>query len=225
MQAIEVTAKTVQEAVDKALAELGVAKEDAVVEILEEPSRGFLGLIGARPARVRVSVMETPPRFCRLLVDKILKAMGVVADIETREDKDGLWVIMNGENLGILIGRRGETLDALQYIVNLAVNKKFGQRIRVILDVEGYRKKREETLRKLALKLAEKVKQRGRSIVLEPMTSMERKIIHTTLQGRDDITTFSEGEEPFRKIIIAPKRTGRNFNSHNRSEQKAQPVL
>ncbi len=115
-------------------------------------------------------------------------------------------VDLEGNDLGILIGRRGETLDALQYLVNLSVNKNQEIRKKIIIDIEGYRNRREKTLQKLALKLADKARLRGRNVVLEPMSSQERRIIHTTLQGRDDIYTFSEGEEPYRKIIISPKK-------------------
>lgn len=206
MVEVEKTAKTVQEAVDLALAELKSSREDVDVEVLEEPSRGIFGLIGARPARVRVRVKNTAARRLKKLLEDIMAAMRLEAEIFIKEENDTLSVNMFGREMGTLIGRRGETMDALQYLLNLAVNKNQEKRYKIFLDIEGYRKKREETLQKLALKLAEKARQRGRNVVLEPMSSMERRIIHTALQGISDIATYSEGEEPYRKIIIAPKK-------------------
>ncbi|RKO65515.1 RNA-binding cell elongation regulator Jag/EloR [Desulfofundulus salinus] len=206
MEGVEKTAKTVDEAVSLALAQLGISREEAEIEVLEEPSRGFLGLLGSRPARVRVRVKDTPSRRAKELLDKLLGAMNLPVNMAIEEKENNVFIDIEGRDVGILIGRRGETLDALQYLVSLYVNKNKSQRCKVFLDVEGYRRRREETLQRLAVKLAEKAKQRGRNVVLEPMTSHERRIIHTALQGRDDIYTYSEGEEPYRKIIISPKK-------------------
>lgn len=206
VEAVEKVGRTVEEAVEQALVELGVDRDGAVVEILEEPSRGIFGILGGRPAKVRVSVKETPSLRARQLLAKIFEAMNVSADMEVVENGQELTINLSGNGLGVLIGRRGETLNALQYLLNLCVNKNQLQKSKVILDVEGYRKRRVETLEKLALRLAEKAKRRGKNIVLEPMNPQERRIIHTTLQGRDDIYTYSEGEEPFRKIVISPRR-------------------
>lgn len=126
--------------------------------------------------------------------------------INISENERTVFIDLEGNDLGILIGRRGETLDALQYLLNLAANKNQEIRKKIIVDIEGYRGRREKTLQRLALKLADKAKQRGRNVVLEPMSAQERRIIHTTLQGREDIYTFSEGDEPYRKIIISPKK-------------------
>ncbi|HHW43985.1 KH domain-containing protein [Desulfofundulus thermobenzoicus] len=206
MEGVEKTAKTIEEAVSLALAELGIDREDAEIEVLEEPSRGLFGILGSKPARVRVQVKDTPSRRTRDLLGKLFGAMDLTVELNIEEKGNNLRVDIEGKDVGILIGRRGETLDALQYLVNLYVNKNQLSRCRVILDVEGYRRRREETLQKLAQKLADKAKQRGRNVVLEPMTSHERRIIHTALQGRDDIYTFSEGEEPYRKIVISPRK-------------------
>lgn len=203
---VEKTARSVEEAVEQALAELGAKREEVEVEVLEEPSKVLFGLLGRRPARVRVRVKDTPVRRAKELLGKVIDAMGLMVDMKFRETEEGLFVDIAGPNVGILIGRRGETLNALQYIVSLYVNKDRVQKCKVYLDVEGYRRRREETLRRLALRLAEKAKRKGRNIVLEPMSSHERKIIHTALQGRDDIYTYSEGEEPYRKIIISPRK-------------------
>lgn len=163
-------------------------------------------MLGSRPARVRVVVKETVTDRARGFLEQVVGAMGVQADIVVEEKDEEISVGLEGKHLGVLIGRRGETLNALQYLLNLSANKDQAERRKIILDVEGYRKKREDTLVKLAVKLAEKAGRRGRSVVLEPMSPQERRIIHMTLRGRDDIYTFSEGEEPFRKIIIAPRK-------------------
>lgn len=206
MEAVEKVGRTVEEAVASALADLGVSEESAVVEVLEEPSKGLFGFFGVRPARVRVSVRETPSARARELLQRIFKVMNLSVDIEIKERNNNLAINLSGNGLGILIGRRGETLNALQYLLNLCVNKNQVQRSKIVLDVEGYRRRREQTLERLALRLAEKAKQRGRNIILEPMNPQERRIIHTVLQGREDIYTYSEGEEPYRKIVISPRR-------------------
>ena len=206
MQATEKTGRTVDEAVTAALGELGVSRDEVEVEVVDQPTKGLLGILGSKPARVRVSVKDTAARRAREFLNSILETMDLNAEMEITEDNQNITVNIEGDKLGILIGRRGETLDALQYLMNLSVNRKQESRRRLVLDIEGYRLRREETLKKLAFKLADKARQRGRSVVLEPMNSLERRIIHTALQGTADITTFSEGEEPYRKIIIAPKR-------------------
>lgn len=206
MRVVEKTARTVDDAIDQAIAELGTSREEVDVEIIDQPSKGFFGLLGTKPARVKVTVRNTPSRKVRAIMTDILATMNLDAKMDINEKDDIISVNLKGGNLGILICRRGETLDALQYLINLSVNKNMENRKKFILDIEGYRRRREETLEKLAHKLADKARQRGRNIVLEPMNSLERRIIHTTLQERDDISTFSEGEEPYRKIIIAPKK-------------------
>ncbi len=206
MKIVEKTAKTVDEAVELALKELGAARESVEVEVLEEPSRGILGFIKVKQAKVKVILKEGPSQKACKMLKQIFRSMDLEVEIKTAENEKALFVDLEGKDLGILIGRRGETLDALQYLVNLSVNKNQEIRKKIIIDIEGYRNRRENTLQKLALKLADKARQRGRNVVLEPMSSQERRIIHTALQGRDDIYTFSEGEEPYRKIIISPKK-------------------
>jgi len=206
VKSIELTGKTIDEAVEQALINLGVPINQAEVEILEEPVKGILGFIGTKPAKVRVSVIENVEHKAINFLNNIAGTMSLDLDIKTSEKKDFLNINLEGADLGILIGRRGETLDALQFLVNLSANKNQPNRKKIILDIEGYRNRRTETLYKLATKLANKAKQRGRSVVLEPMSSQERRIIHTALQGRDDIYTFSEGDDPYRKIVISPKK-------------------
>jgi len=206
VKVIEKTGRTIEEAISQALQNMGVTIDDVEVEVLEKPSKGILGLFGAKPARVKVVLKEGVSKKAVKLLSNIIRSMDLQVDLDIVEKKDALNINMKGPDLGILIGRRGETLDALQFLINLSVNKNQEVRRKIIIDVEGYRNRREETLQKLAIKLANKAKQRGRSVVLEPMSSQERRIIHTALQGRDDIYTFSEGDEPYRKIIISPKK-------------------
>lgn len=206
MKVIERTGKTIEEAIGTAIKDLGVSREEVEIKVISEPTKGFLGFFGAKPARVEVVLKDGPSQKAGNLLKGVFKAMQLQVDMKITEGDHDLMINLEGNDLGILIGRRGETLDALQYLVNLSVNKNRDKRKKVVIDVEGYRKRREETLQKLALKLADKAKQRGRNVVLEPMSSQERRIIHTVLQGRDDIHTFSEGEEPCRKIVIAPKK-------------------
>lgn len=206
MKTVEKAGKNVDEAVDLALKELAASIDDVEVEILEESSKGILGLLMVKQARVKVTLKESSLQRASILLKNIFQTMDLDVTTDISENEKAVFINLEGPDLGILIGRRGETLDALQYIVNLSVNKNQETRKKIIIDIEGYRSRREKTLEKLALKLADKAKQRGRNVVLEPMSSQERRIIHTALQGRDDIFTFSEGEEPYRKIIISPKK-------------------
>lgn len=206
MKIVEKTGKTVDEAIGLALRDLNASREEVEVDILEEASKGIFGLIGVKPARVKVTLKEGPSQKAGIILKNIFRTMQLQVDMKVIEKEQGLFIDLEGPELGILIGRRGETLDALQYLINLSVNKSQEVRKKIIIDIEGYRNRREETLQKLALKLADKAKQRGRNVVLEPMSSQERRIIHTALQGREDIYTFSEGEEPYRKIVISPRK-------------------
>lgn len=206
MKTLEIKGKTIEEAINNAIIDLGVDREEIDYEVLEEPSKGIFGIFGTKPALIRVIVKDNPVKKTTEVIKKIVSTMDLPVEIKVVENGQIINVNMQGPDLGVLIGRRGETLDALQYLVNLAVNKNLEKRQKIILDVEGYRYRREDTLQKLAQRLADKARRRGKSVVLEPMNAQERRIIHTALQKRDDIYTFSEGEEPYRKIVIAPKR-------------------
>ncbi len=205
MKSIEASGKTVDCAIDKALNKLKKSKDEVEIEVLEEPSKGIFGILGSRLARIRVTIKESPSDIARDFLNEVLSQMKVDVKFETKNTGEYYYLSMSGENLGILIGHRGETLDALQYLTNLAVSRKLAKKVRIVLDVEGYRKKRENTLVNLALRLSERVKKDGKKITLEPMSPYERRIIHTTLQEEKSIYTFSEGEEPYRKVVIAPK--------------------
>lgn len=247
MKSIEMTGKTIDEAIALGLKELKCTRDDVEVEIMEVPSRGFLGFIGTKDAKVRLNLRnkkneaelfglsekkvsktaknekvksemkpevleaetnefdELPEEVAINFLDKVFQKLDLKVKPEVFKREDFIYISFYGDDLGILIGRRGETLDSLQYLANLIVGKKFGQKYRIILDVEGYRKRREQTLIKLAHRLSDKVKKTGHNIVLEPMNPHERRIIHTALQNDQKVRTFSEGEEPYRKVIITRK--------------------
>lgn len=206
---IEKTGKTVQEAIAAALSELNLSEEDVDIEVIEEGTKGIFGIIGSKVARIMATVREENNNRCDIASDflyTILNNMEVEADISVSEDDENIVVDINGDDIGIIIGRRGETMDALQYLTSLVVNKGYEDYKRVILNVENYRQKREETLVKLANRLAEKVIKYKKPVTLEPMNPYERRIIHSSLQGHRYVETYSTGEEPKRKVVIALKK-------------------
>ena len=205
MREIVKSARTTAEAIDAALEELGLSKDEVEVEVLEEPNKGFFGFLGVKDATVKVKECANPENRAVKILNDIFSCMKLEVDISISEIDGRTLINLNGPDLGILIGRRGDTLDAIQYYINLAANKNAEKRVRFIIDVEGYRRRREETLSNLAHRLADKAKRKGKDVVLEPMNPLERRVIHTALQNHKDVFTYSEGEEPYRKIIIAPK--------------------
>jgi spoIIIJ-associated protein len=207
MRVAEKAGKTVEEAIAAGVLELGVDRSRVKIEILEEPAKkGLFGLFGTRLARVKVSYEDDPGTLAAEFIDRICKVMGVNVTTQTRKDGEHWHIDITGPELGILIGRRGDTLDALQYLTNLAVSRKLSERVRLVVDVEGYRLRREDTLVRLAKRLSEKVKNTGVRIILEPMNPQERRIIHTSLQDEAMISTFSEGNDPNRRVVISSKR-------------------
>ncbi|MDK2822989.1 MAG: spoIIIJ-associated protein [Clostridia bacterium] len=205
MRSIEISAKTVEDAIKLALEELQLSRDEVKIEVLEQPNKGFLGLLGNKNALVRVEEKYDPEKQAQIFLEKIFYFMHLKPIIEVKRTKEHTIFNLSGDNLGILIGRRGDTLDSLQFLLNLFINKKSDQKTKIIIDVEGYRDRRADTLINLATKLSEKVKRTGRKVVLEPMNPHERRIIHLALQDDDSITTYSEGEEPYRKVVIVPK--------------------
>lgn len=206
LRVTEKTGKTVEEAISAGLTELGLTREEAEVEILEEPSKGILGLIGSRPARVRIREKLRADKVASQFLQEVLTTMQIAAEVKISQEKECFYISFYGKDLGILIGRRGETLDALQYLVNLAVNRRVEEKVKIFLDVEEYRRRREETLIRLAQRLSDKVKRTKKHIVLEPMNSQERRVIHTALQNDPAVYTFSQGNEPYRKVVISPRK-------------------
>lgn len=204
MKFVEVDGRNVEEAINSALKQLNVTEDKVTIEVIEEGSKGFLNLIGVKPAKVKVTLKSDYIEEARNFVRSVLDSMGVLAEIRISEENDTVKVDLTGPKMGIIIGYRGETLDSLQYLISLVINKghDFPYK-KVILDTENYRAKREETLKRVALKSANKVKKSKRILKLEPMNPYERRIIHAALQGDDRISTHSEGEEPFRRVVIA----------------------
>ncbi len=205
---IEATGKTVQEAVNSALEELGAELEDVEVNVLDEGSKGLFG-IGSKMARVQVTLKEEYEDDGVAFLTDVFEKMNIDVDIEKTEDDESISLMVTGKDSGIIIGRRGETLDALQYLTSLVVNKNSSKYKRVTVDIENYRHKREETLVRLAERLADKVIKYRRNVSLEPMNPYERRIIHSTLQNNDYVETYSVGEDPNRKVVIALKQGNR----------------
>jgi hypothetical protein len=280
---IEISAKTVDDAINEGLARLGTTSDKMEVDVIERESSGFLGLFGKHDAKVRVRLKEIKPapvvekkvvkdnkpasvrnnvetkteekpvvdiqrkpkkKFdeiekiepvsadrqekaktdaIKFLTD-VFKAMKLEASINVEFDaaENELSIDVKAEDMGVLIGKRGQTLDSLQYIVSLAINKDSNEYVKVKLDSENYRIRRKETLENLAKNIASKVKRTGRQVSLEPMNSFERRIIHSALQGDSDCETFSEGNDPYRKVVVKPKNEGRGYynNRYNKGYGK-----
>lgn len=204
-QVVEKTGKTVQEAINLALEELNASLDNADVEVLEEGSKGLFG-IGSKVARVRVTLRNIQNNQAEKFLQDVFSKMNVAVDIETEENEEAMTLKITGKDSGIIIGRRGETLDALQYLTSLVVNKNREDYKRVTVDIENYRQKREETLVRLANRLAERVIRYRKNVTLEPMNPYERRIIHSTLQNNKMVETYSVGDEPNRKVVITLKQ-------------------
>jgi len=203
------TGKSVEEALESAISELNVSREQIEYEVLEKESNGFLGLFNNKPARISVKLKEK--NLCDIAVKfltEVLKAMDVQAEVDAsiNEAKDEININLNGSEMGVLIGKRVATLDSLQYLVSLIVNKESETYIKIKLDTENYRSRRKETLENLAHNIASRVKKTRHNVTLEPMNPYERRIIHSCLQGDSYVETHSEGEEPFRKVVITLKK-------------------
>jgi len=202
---VEKMAKTVDEAVLEALKELNISMDEADITVIDEGSKGFLGMFGGKNAVVKVKRKHDPERIAKDFLREIFLAMGVIVKVETTLKEKQLLIELKGDDMGVLIGKRGQTLDSLQYLVNLVVNKGNAPYLSITIDTENYRQRRKDTLESLAYNLAKKVKQTGKKVVLEPMNPYERRIIHSSLQNNKYVTTYSEGEEPYRNVVIALK--------------------
>lgn len=207
MKAIEVSGKNIEEAKRNALKQLQTTEDKVEILVLDEGSKGILGFIGTKPCKIRVTVKRGYIEEAKTFIRSILDNMGVMAEIRIKEENNVVNISLTGPRMGIIIGYRGETLDAIQYLVSLIINKDHETEYkRVVLDTENYRLKREETLKRLAEKTAYKVRRNGRSFKLEPMNPYERRIIHSTLQNDKYVYTYSEGEEPYRKVVVDLKK-------------------
>lgn len=206
MNSMEFSGKNVDEALVNALKELKVTEDKITYEVIEEGSKGLLGLIGTKPAVIKVELKKVERNIqeeAKNFLDEVLQKMGIIGEVEAKLENNVLNVQISGPKMGLVIGYRGETLDSLQYLTSLVINRKReGDYIRVLLDTEGYRQKRIETLERLGEKTAYKVKKYGRTMKLEPMNPYERRIIHSKLQEIPGIATRSIGDDPFRRIVI-----------------------
>lgn len=207
MDFIEVTAKTVDDAITEGLIKLGTTSDKVETEIIEKGSGGFLG-IGSKPAIVKIWKKFSIEEFIREFLNDIFRTMDMEVEIiiTKSEDEKNVDVELKGKEMGVLIGKRGQTLDALQYLTNLAVGKQVSEFVKVRVDTENYRKRRRDTLENLAKNIAYKVKRTKRSVSLEPMNPYERRVIHSALQSDKYVNTHSEGEEPYRYVVVTLKK-------------------
>lgn len=225
MEFIEVKGKTVEEAITNAQLQLGITSAQMEYEIIERESNGFLGLIGKKDAVIKARKKSNLIDDTLEFLDKMFAAMNmeVKSTIDYNEENRTMNIDFAGDDMGILIGKRGQTLDSLQYLVSLVVNKESDSYIKVKVDTEDYRERRKATLENLAKNLSYKVKRTRRPVTLEPMNPYERRIIHSALQNDRYVETHSEGEEPYRKVVITLKRREREFRKdykHNRENRE-----
>jgi len=201
----ETIGKTVEEATALALEELGIRNDNAIVEILETPNHGLLGILGNKSAKVKVTMKYEPGEYLASYLEELMEKMNIKASVGVKEDNDKLEAEIFGDDVGALIGRRGKSLSDLQYLINVIMRRQFSKLNKmVVIDIENYRSRREKTLTQLAKSVAKKVAMEGEKQELEPMTPQERRIIHLALHDYPGIQTYSDGEEPYRKVVVAP---------------------
>ena len=207
MDFIKISDKTVNDAITEACKRLSVPSDKLEYEVIEEGSTGFLGF-NSKPAIIKARVKSSIEDKAKDFLKEVFQAMNltVVVNVKFVEEDNSMEIDLSGDEMGVLIGKRGQTLDSLQYLVSLVVNKEVENYIRVKVDTENYRQRRKETLENLAKNISFKVKRSKRSVSLEPMNPYERRIIHSALQDDKYVTTKSEGEEPYRHVIILLKR-------------------
>lgn len=206
MTKIVASGKTIEDAVRNGLAQLQVTEDRVKVVVVEQPAKGFLGLIGSKDAKVELELIPDPKEEAERFIIDVAKAMGLDVQLAWSEKKDGFQLSIScSGDLGMLIGRRGQTLDALQYLVTIVANRYSDSHIRIVLDAENFRERRRKTLEELSERLAGRVIRTRKEIVLEPMMPHERKVIHSQLQSHPKVRTFSQGDEPNRRVVIALK--------------------
>lgn len=205
MKSLEIRSKTKDEAINKALEQLNVKSEDLKIEVLENPSKGFLGFLGAKDGLYKFTVIEkeTEVDIAKAFVENILKNSNIEADLSVTQEGNVIKVDIKGEEASVLIGRRGETLDSIQLLTGLALNKiNKNSNMRVLVDIENYRSKREESLIRYAHKVAREVAKTKKTKKLDYMNPYERRIIHSALQNNKTVSTYSEGTDPYRRLVI-----------------------
>ena len=207
MEYMEFSAKTVSDAITEACQKLEVTSDRLEVVVVEEGSAGFLG-IGSKMAMIKARIKSSVKDNAKNFLAEVFEAMDmtVVIDVKYNEEEKSMDIDLSGDDMGVLIGKRGQTLDSLQYLVSLVVNKESEDYIRVKVDTENYRQRRKETLENLAKNIAYKVKRTKRTVSLEPMNPYERRIIHSALQNDKYVNTHSEGDEPFRRVVVTLKK-------------------
>ena len=205
MKSLEIRSKTKDEAINKALEQLNVKSEDLKIEVLENPSKGFLGFLGAKDGLYKFTVIEkeTEVDIAKAFIENILKNSNVEADLSVTQEGNVIKVDIKGEEASVLIGRRGETLDSIQLLTGLALNKiNKNSNMRVLVDIENYRSKREQSLIRYAHKVAREVAKTKKTKKLDFMNPYERRIIHSALQNNKTVSTYSEGTDPYRRLVI-----------------------
>ena len=220
----EFSAKTVDEALTEALIKLETTSDQIEYEVIEKESSGLLGLF-SKPARIRVCKKEDVQDIVRDFLNRLFENMNLNVEVEMNFDEEEkiIYVELKGDEMGVLIGKRGQTLDSIQYLTSLVANKNRDEYIKIKMDTENYRERRKETIENLAKNIAIKVKKTRRPATLEPMNPYERRLIHATLQDDKYVETYSEGEEPFRKVIVniskeyasMPPRHNNNYRKKN----------
>jgi len=222
LKSIEVSGRTEDEAIESALEQLGLTRDDVSVEILEQAKSGFLGL-KSTPALIKVIYEENEGRTDKVesFISGLLERMDVQASMEITDNEDSISVVLTGKEPGALIGRRGETLDAIQHLTNYVVNKGATGRVRINLDAENYRQRRNETLESLAARTASKVMKYRRNMTLDPMNAYERHIVHSALQEHESVSTYSVGSEPNRRVVVTLGQSGGNSSSDNNSRNRS----
>ncbi|MFF2092083.1 RNA-binding cell elongation regulator Jag/EloR [Paenibacillus sp. NPDC058174] len=206
MKKIVASGKTIEDAVRSGLAQWNVTEERVKVSVLEHPAKGLfgLGLIGVKEAKVELELIPDPTNEAEQFLLEVASAMGLSVTVERKQTREGtLLSISGGGDLGMLIGRRGQTLDALQYLVNIVANRYSDSHLRIVLDAEDFRERRRKTLEELSERLAGRVIRTRKEVVLEPMSPHERKVIHSQLQNHPRVKTYSKGDEPNRRVVIA----------------------
>lgn len=202
MTQIEKTGRNVDEALELALIEMGLSRDEVEVEVLEEESKGVFGLFGQKDAKIRVTQKENAHVIAKNYVETIMNGLEMDATVDVTMDDNLVNTTISGDGMAIVIGKHGNTLDAIQYLTSLVVNKNRDEFIHVSIDSENYREKRKESLVDLAHRMAHKAKKQRKDIILHPMNSYERRIVHTALQSDSEVNTRSEGKDPYRKVII-----------------------
>jgi len=208
---IEKIAKSTDDAINEALFELGATRDMVDIEIVDQGSKGLFGILGGKDAKVIVTLKETPQSAATDFLNDLFFGMGINVKVNTEMQDDKMAITLEGADMGIVIGKRGETLDAIQYLTSLVVNKSKDSYIRISIDSENYREKRKEALQVLTKRIIDKVVRTGKRYILEPMNPYERRVIHAYVQDHAKVHTYSIGDEPNRKVVVAVK--GDNYKA------------